>query len=640
MGSRKTAFRSDEPWTAKVDERSASSSRPNSPAHPIYLTLAESLELLRQPGVAEIRAREFLALNPSDPVATFLHGAALARQGRNEAARTILEPLAVTQPHMGPVWRELGIVLGRIGSREAAIAALLKALDLNYLDKDVLLALGDLLEPSGVSRVANAPLTGFLELSQLFANRDFGPALARADKLLKSQPSSMLLRALKALALTGTGQTDAAISEYQAFIETSNWPGLWLEYARALRSKRDPKAPDAVKRAISILPSFVEAYLFYASIKPFRWDDEMIRTAHAQLGRPDLAPEERAQLHSALGKAYEDLGNYNESFENYRRCNDILRREGNRSAKASANFARRTIAFFSPAFLRRREGGGYPARDPIFIVGMKRSGSTLVEQILSRHSMIEGLGELEILTEVIGRRPGYPQILRQFGPGALREMGAEYAALTARQRKLGRPYFTDKLPHNFGRVGLIHLILPNAKIIDVRRHPLDCGLSCYKHYFPGAQLSLSLDDFASGYADYVKLMSHFDKVLPGKVHRVFYERLVGDLEGEVRRLSAFLGLPFEKACLNFHEDTRQVDTPSADQVRTPLYDLAVEYWRHFDPWLGPMKDRLGPVLASYPDVPEFFSDIQFRLRNPLALGETGREFALVRGLAQRPVAVE
>jgi hypothetical protein len=217
-------------------------------------------------------------------------------------------------------------------------------------------------------------------------------------------------------------------------------------------------------------------------------------------------------------------------------------------------------------------------------------------------------------------------------------MGEEYMALTAPRRKLGTPFFTDKLPHNFGRVGLIHLILPNAKIIDVRRHPLDCGFSCYKHYFPGARLSLSLADLGSSYVDYVRLMAHFDRVLPGKVHRVIYERLVENLEHEVRRLLDYLGLPFEEQCLRFNEDSRLVQTPSADQVRMPLYKSAVEYWRHYEQWLGPMKEKLGYVLDVYPEVPKFFDEVHVKLRRPLSLGEAGGQIAWVRGLRQARIA--
>jgi tetratricopeptide (TPR) repeat protein len=638
MSERRITFSIGEPWSATAGAKNlrrlrSAATRDGSP----FLTLADTNALLRDPAAAEIRATGILESDPADPVAKFLMGGALARRGRGEDAKAILAALSTSQPQMGPVWRELGFVHAKLGEGQAAADALLKALDLNYVDRDVLLALGQA-PPSDIAADAHMS-AAFQQAATLCAQREFSQALAVLDGILETWPASTLLRALRAISLTAVNRIDAAIAEYEDFIDACDWPGLWLEYARALRSKRDPKAADAIRRAIRLLPSFVEAYVFYASVKPFRWDEELIASARGQLARPDLAPEDRARLHSALGKAYEDLENFDESFANYHKCNEILRGDGNRSAETSANFVRRTKTIFNPVFLRRRAGAGFPAPDAIFIVGMKRSGSTLVEQILSRHSAIEGLGELEELTEVIGRRKGYPQILRELDGRALRAMGEEHIALAGRRRKTGKRHFADKLPHNFGRVGLIHLILPNAKIIDVRRHPLDCGLSCYKHYFPGARLSLSRSDFASAYVDYVKLMAHFDKALPGVVHRVFYEQLVGDLEGEVRRLLKYLGLPFEEDCLRFYDDARYVQTPSADQVRTPLYNSAVDYWRHYEPWLGPMKDKLGYVLQTYPEVPKFYDELHVRMRNPLTLGETGNHYAFFRGLPRRSVAM-
>jgi tetratricopeptide (TPR) repeat protein len=640
------------------------------------INLAEANALLADPNAAELRAREILKSNAVEPVALYLLGAALNRQGRYDAAKKILEPLSQSQPQSASVLRELGFALGELGDGESATAALLRAIDFDYLDEQTLFALGDLLrfqnalpdpEPEdarvakrqadlllrqgrwsdaeplyerGLELAPDFAAARFRYATMLFARRKFEVAQAHIEELLRANAECTLLRALKAVALVGSGRSGEAITEFDSFIEKCpDRPGLWLEYGRVLRSNRDSRAAAALKRAIRILPSFVEAYVLYASIKPFDWDASMIEQVRGQLARPDLAAEDRALLHFSLGKAYEDLGRYAESFENYRKCNEILRRNDRRTAKASANFVRRTAAVFNPMLFRKRAGAGFPTRDPIFIVGMKRSGSTLVEQILSRHSAIEALGELDDLTEVIGRVRGYPNVLRDLEPGAFSALGKQYVALAAPRRKSGKPFFTDKLPHNFGRVGLIHLILPNARIIDVRRHPLDCGLSCYKHYFPGGQISLSLTDFAGGYVDYVRLMAHFDRVLPGKVHRVIYERLVGNFEDEVRRLLDYLGLPFEKECLRFHEESRSVLTPSADQVRTPLYRSAVEYWRHYEQWLGPMKEKLGHVLDIYPEVPKFFEELHVRLRKPLSLGEAGAPFNLVRGLRAQGIEI-
>jgi hypothetical protein len=245
---------------------------------------------------------------------------------------------------------------------------------------------------------------------------------------------------------------------------------------------------------------------------------------------------------------------------------------------------------------------------------MPRSGSTLTEQILSSHSAIEGLGELPDLDTIVNRLlsgvksekllQAYAKTLKHLDAKDFRSLGEGYLELTHRRRKLGRPFFTDKALANFGQIGLIHLILPNAKIIDIRRHPLDCGWSCFTSHFPGGMpFSHKLSDIGRHYADYVALMAHFESVLPGRVHRVTYEDLVADPETEVRRLLDYLGLPFEEQCLNFHENKRAVITLSAEQVRMPLYKSGVGQWRPYEAWLGPLKAALGPVLDSYPSGP-------------------------------------
>ena len=250
-------------------------------------------------------------------------------------------------------------------------------------------------------------------------------------------------------------------------------------------------------------------------------------------------------------------------------------------------------------------GWGDPATDPIFIVGLPRSGSTLVEQILASHPAIEGTRELpdiQLMADwAAAQGPGgYPQTLAGLPHTAFSQLGRDYLARTAPRRRLGRPRFIDKAPWNALHLGLIHLILPNAKIIDVRRHPMACGFSIFtQHFAAGFDFAYDLADIGRYYADYADLMAHLDAVRPGLVHRVIYEKLVADTEGEVRRLLAYLGLPFDPAVLRFFETERAIVTPSSQQVRRPVYASAVEHWRRFEPWLGPMKIALGPVLATW-----------------------------------------
>ena len=292
----------------------------------------------------------------------------------------------------------------------------------------------------------------------------------------------------------------------------------------------------------------------------------------------------------------------------------------------SGNRHRRETAYYNPEdnaarvrlikrtytreFFAQRAGSGSEANDPIFIVGMPRAGSTLIEQILSSHSAVEGTMELPEIIAITremrrsldtAQSQPYHEALAALDPARLRELGEDYLERTRIHRKSGAPRFIDKMPNNFAHIGLIQLALPNAKIIDARRHPLACCFSNFKqHYARGQNFSYGLDDIGRYYRDYVELMAHYDDVLPGRIHRVFYERMVDDTEGEVRRLLDYLGLPFEAGCLRFYENDRPVRTASSEQVRRPIYKDGVDQWRHYEPWLDPLKAALGPVLEAYP----------------------------------------
>jgi hypothetical protein len=271
---------------------------------------------------------------------------------------------------------------------------------------------------------------------------------------------------------------------------------------------------------------------------------------------------------------------------------------------------RRSKALFTAPFFAARSTHGANCADPIFIVGLPRAGSTLVEQILASHCAVEGTMELLQVTAMARSLAGldagqgqgqYPEVLASMTAAELRELGQAYIERTRVYRKRGAPFFIDKMPNNFAHLGLIHLMLPRARIIDVRRHPLACGLSVFKHLFAhGQHFSDGLEDIGRYYRDYVELMAHFDAVLPGRVHRVIYESLVDDTETEVRRLLEYCGLPFEAACLNFHENKRAVSTPSSEQVRTPIFRGALDHWRHYEPWLGSLQAQLGSLADSYP----------------------------------------
>jgi hypothetical protein len=316
-----------------------------------------------------------------------------------------------------------------------------------------------------------------------------------------------------------------------------------------------------------------------------------------------------------MGKAFEDAASYAESFENYAQGNRIRRNSIKYASKEMTAHVRRSKALMTREFFAQRPGYGAAAIDPIFIVGLPRAGSTLLEQILSSHSQVEGTMELpdipaiaKTLSGVTGKSQGsnYPEALATLTGEECRALGEQYMSQTRIQRKTEAPHFIDKMPNNFAHIGLIHLALPNAKIIDARRHPLACCFSGFKQHFArGQNFTYGLEDIGRYYRDYVELMAHFDAVLPGRIHRVIYESMIADTESEVRRLLAYCELPYEEACLRFYENQRAVRTASSQQVRQPIFSDAVDHWRHYEPWLAPLKDALGPVLETYPAPPEF-----------------------------------
>jgi hypothetical protein len=335
----------------------------------------------------------------------------------------------------------------------------------------------------------------------------------------------------------------------------------------------------------------------------------------AQLGRDDLSADDRLQLEFALGKALEDAGEYQSSFAHYARGNALRVEQVPYDAGITSARFLHARTLYTREFFQARAGSGCAAADPIFIVGLPRSGSTLIEQILASHSQVEGTMELPEITSLTralrqrqdgGESPSYHDELARLGPDELRALGDSYLERTRIQRKTGAPYFIDKMPNNFAHIGLIQLCLPNAKIIDARRHPMACCFSGFKQHFArGQSFSYRLSDLGRYYRDYVELMAHFDQALPGRIHRVIYERIVDDTEAEVRRLLDYCGLEFESGTLRFFENERPVRTASSEQVRQPIYREGLEHWRHFDLWLAPLREALGEVLQCYPAVPEF-----------------------------------
>ncbi|MBI1199979.1 MAG: tetratricopeptide repeat protein [Phenylobacterium sp.] len=440
-------------------------------------------------------------------------------------------------------------------------------------------------------------------------------ALAEAERLLQAEPANVVYQHLRASSLFRLGEDDEAANAYAAVLETHPDQALtWMSYGHTLKTiGRHDEAVAAYRRSLELDPKLGEAWWSLANLKTVRFGPDDLEAMEAAARRDDLPSPDRLQLHFALGKAREDARDDAAAFAQYEKGNAVQRARQPYEADEPTAQVRRTRALLNRAFFAARAGQGSPRPDPIFVLGMPRAGSTLVEQILASHSAVEGTQELPHLPALAARLGGraqresesaYPDVLAALSPAELAALGEEYLARSERHRRLGRPHFIDKLPNNWIHTGLIHLILPNAKIVDARRHPLGCGFSIFKqHFATGQAFAYDLTDIGRYYSDYVELMAHFDAELPGRVHRVIYERMVADPETEVRRLLDYCGLPFEPGCLKFYENDRAVRTASSEQVRRPIFTDAAEHWRRFEPWLDPLKAALGPVLDAYPDAP-------------------------------------
>ena len=510
--------------------------------------------------------------------------AAALAAGRLDEAEQTLRAYLLTRPNDVEALRLMADALAR---RE------------RYADAETLLAHALSLEPTHHG-------ARFSYASALFHQQKAAEALSHVERLLELDAEDAPYRNLLAASLALTGDFDRAIATYEGLLaQFPKQPRIWLNLGHALRSVgRRADAVDAYRRAIALAPSLGDAYWSLANLKvaPLSADDET--SIRLQLARADIDNDDRLHLNYALGKALEDRGEYAESFDHYEAGAALRRADVSHDPDDHTRQIRRTEAVFTPAFIAARAGAGSPAPDPIFIVGLPRSGSTLIEQILASHSLVEGTMELPdigyLAARLDGRTSAYPECLTGLEPAALAALGEEYLARTRIQRRAGRPLFIDKMPNNFRHVGFIHLILPNAKIIDARRHPLSTCFSAFKqHFAQGQGFSYDLGDLGRYYRDYVELMAHFDAVLPGRVHRVIYEDLVEDTEGEVRRLLDYCGLAFESGCLEFHRNERAVRTVSSEQVRRPIFREGLEQWRRFEPWLDPLKEALGPALDGW-----------------------------------------
>ena len=433
-------------------------------------------------------------------------------------------------------------------------------------------------------------------------------AMELLEDVLAAEPEDLGHWNLKAATLSRLGDFDEALRMYESVLARgARQPKVWMSYGHLLKTiGRQADGIAAYRKSIELKPTLGEAWWSLANLKTVKFADADIGAMAAALGADPLTDHDRFHLDFALGKAMHDAGRTDEAFRHYAAGNALrLKLHPYEAGKIARAVERSISAFTAEAFAERP--GGCEARDPIFIVGMPRAGSTLVEQILSSHSLVEGTSELPDIPALARKTERYPDGALKASAEQRRELGEEYLRRTGVQRRTARPCFIDKLPNNWLFVPFIQLILPNAKIIDARRHPLGCCFSNFRQQFArGQDFTYDLADLGRYYSDYVRLMAHVDAVLPGKVHRVIYERMVDDTETEVRALLDYCGLEFEPACLEFYKTERAVRTASSEQVRRPIYREATEEWRAYDANLGPLKDALGPVLNAYPEAPASF----------------------------------
>ena len=432
------------------------------------------------------------------------------------------------------------------------------------------------------------------------------------DRLRKEEPDNRLFKTLYATGCVGLGEHERAIGLYrELLLNVPEDADLHLSIAHAQKTLGlRQEAIDSYRKAAACRPTFGDAYWSLANLKTYRFTDQELAQLRAAESAPSAGAVDRYHLCFALGKALEDQSDYAESFHYYELGNALKRTESKYRPEIIENNTRQQIEFVTPEFIAHHAGFGVPNPDPIFIVGLPRSGSTLLEQILASHSQVEGTQELANIQQIVGKLRGrdpdlndplYPRILTQLAAEDFRKLGEQYLADT-RVYRSGKPFFIDKMPNNFRHLGLIHLMFPNARIIDARREPMACCFSNLKQLFAnGQEFTYSVEDIARYYRTYLDLMRHWDQALPGRVLRVHHEDVVDDLEGNVRRLLDFCGLEFEPQCIDFHKTERSVRTASSEQVRQPIYREGLDQWTHFEPWLDPLKNALGDALERYRD---------------------------------------
>ncbi len=448
-------------------------------------------------------------------------------------------------------------------------------------------------------------------LNLLIRKTKFEKALEQAEILVEHDPDNPSFRSYLASALVGVGRNDEGMALYKDILEKSgDQPQLRLLLGHAQKTVGEfDNAVSSYHAAYHLKPDFGDAFWSLANTKTYRFTDEEMEHIQDQERSEDIGIDDRIHMCFAAGKAFEDRKEFEQSFKYYELGNALKQSQTGYSIHENERRVQAQIDTCDKGLFEKRGAHGFAAADPIFVVGLPRAGSTLLEQILASHSLVDGTMELHNILALAHRLRGrnseknskYPAILHEIDTDYFSRFGEQYINDTRVYRGKA-PYFIDKMPNNFLHVGLIKLILPNAKVIDARRHPLSCCFSGFKQLFgEGQEFSYGLKEIGSYYRNYVRLMDHWDEVLPGFVLRVMYEDVIDDLEGQVRRILDFCELEFKESCINFHETERSIRTPSSEQVRQPIFRSGVEQWLNYEPWLGQLKETLGnELLARFP----------------------------------------
>ena len=587
----------------------------------VYEDLGSVLAMGRRFDEAIPLFREAIKREPRLPLAHRKLGQALAAVGRGAEADEAFEEFLDRDPESREVAR--GVEHLRAGRVDKAIDNLRAVLKGNPDQVDAMryLALAYARDEKNLGD-AEAWLRRATELAPdyMAAWLDLGLVLAELNKhmdaiecyrsALRNDPENAAVWAGLATAYALASYPERSLAAFEKSLALNpDAPGVRMSYAHSLKTLgRQEQAIAAYREAVRLRPDFGEAWWSLANLKAFRFEDSEIATMRGQLDRGELDVGPEIHFNFALAKALEDDGDFDGAWRHYHAGNARQRMQVSHDPLGMEKRHNEIVATFNAAFLAEHAGNGCEDADPILIVGLPRSGSTLVEQILASHSQVEGTSELPILNNLansIGRyQPGdvlFPTSVLGLKGRDWTAYGQQYLDDARRHRSSGAPFFTDKLPNNFPFIGLLHLILPNARVINARRHPLDTCLGVYKQLFArGQHFTYDMEELAHYYRCYVRMVAHWHSVLPGKVLDVHYEDTVNDTEGQVRRILAHCGLPFEERCLRFHETRRAVKTASSEQVRQPIYTSALGMWRNYERHIGLWIDELAGAIEELP----------------------------------------